>query len=101
MTNASTLKLGGRVLRAGDIVKVRKSHGTGHERGRYKITGFDESAGTVDCYGGPVGLAPKLRCFYVDRISTRVALAGSDKANDIAREIGAASEAAPARPKGR
>lgn len=59
-----THRHGSRVLRAGQVVRIRGA------RGLFRIQGFDESAGTVHVYGGPVG-RPMFRTFTIDRIGAR------------------------------
>lgn len=59
------LKVGGRVLRAGQRIKIRG------ERGHFKIIAFNPSASTVSVYGGRPGGPQLMRTFMLDRIGTR------------------------------
>ena len=70
------LKVGGRRLRAGDVVKVTGEHGA-----EFRILRFDPAAGTVEVWGGSIRAGRRARrTFTVDRISTRLALAGTPDA---------------------
>lgn len=67
MGTTTEVKIGSRVIRSGQVVKI-----TG-ERGLFTVQGFDTDAGTVDVYGGTPG--PKgrrmFRTFYTSRIGAR------------------------------
>jgi len=64
MGTTTEVKIGRRVIRSGQVVKI-----TG-ERGLFTVRGFDTEAGTVDVYGGPKGYG-SWRTFYTTRIGAR------------------------------
>lgn len=68
-------KLGRRVLRQGDIIKIVG------ERGRFRLGHFDGDTVTVKSERG----ARNIRTFTIDRIGVRLALAGTEKAERIWR----------------
>jgi hypothetical protein len=73
------MKVGGRVLRAGDIVKV-----TGQRGATFRLLGFDPVAGTVEAWGGATRGERrwrKRRTFSVDLVGTRLHLAGTEAAD--------------------
>lgn len=67
MVTSTEFRIGNRIIRAGEVVKV-----TG-ERGSFVVRGFDLDAGSFDCFGGTPG--PKgrrsFRTFRLDRIGAR------------------------------
>lgn len=85
-----TRKIGGRVLRAGDVVKI-----AGQRAAQFLVLGFDD--GTVEVYGGRKDRAPLRRTFPLEAIGTRVALAGSDKADGYRSSICPPGTEAPRR----
>lgn len=64
MTTTAEYRDGSRILRTGQVVKVRGA------RGLFRLQGFDTDAGTFDCYGGPQGKA-LCRTFRLDRLGAR------------------------------
>lgn len=69
-------KVGGRRLRAGDVVRVKE----GSRFGEFRILYFSADGAFVDVYGGKPGRARLQRTFAVDRLGVRIAAAGSEKA---------------------
>lgn len=72
LAKRETLKLGGRMLRKGDLVKIRG------ERGEFRICSFTDDGTAVNCRGGCGGRVLD-RTFFVERIGVRKARAAAEE----------------------